>query len=103
MGEPPKFEVSYSRSVDSFEVSGRERPVNTPRAATEQKIKVEGAIYSSDVDTERKVYDYIQHAGHVYARSHDGMWAQACVKDGGIVRVVDGVYTIELSLNGEIW
>lgn len=103
MDGAPSADPSYDRTVESFEVAGRERPVYIPKETTEQRMTVEGALFGDDVDAQRATYDWFVHSGHAHLRLPNGFWAQVCVTGGNIERVTDDAYRIELNARGEQW
>ena len=103
MDGAPSANPSYDRTVESFEVAGRERPVYIPKETTEQRMTVEGALFGDDVDAQRATWDWFVHAGHAHLRLPNGFWAQVCVTGGNIERVTDDAYSIELNARGEQW
>lgn len=101
-GASPVVDVTYSRSMDSVDVMGRERPVYLPGDSTEASWTLEGVTYGDYAAVDAALADWAIHAGHVYFRSPDGFWAQACVT-GGKVGSGAHVREISVSMQGEVW
>lgn len=101
-GASPVVDVTYSRSMDSVDVMGRERPVYLPGDSTEASWTLEGVTYGDYAAGDAALADWAIHAGHVYFRSPDGFWAQACVT-GGKVGSGAHVREISVSMQGEVW
>lgn len=102
-GAAPTANPSYSRSVESFEVLGRERPVYLPTATTEASWTLDGVTFGDWAGEDAALADWAIHAGHVYFRSPSGFWAQACVTGGTVGQAGANVRTISISMQGEVW
>lgn len=101
-GAAPVVDVTYSRAVDSVDVMGRERPVYLVGDSTEASWSLDGVTYGDYAAGDAALTDWAIHAGHVYFRSPDGFWAQACVT-GGKVGSGAHVREISVSMQGEVW
>ena len=102
-GESPKADPSYSRSVNSVEVVGRERPLYLPSDATEASWTLGGVTYGEWMHEDVNLADWAVHAGHVYFRSPQGFWAQACVTGGTVEQTRMTMRAISVSMQGEVW
>ena len=102
-GSAPKADPTYTRSVSSVEVLGRERPVYVPSDATEASWTLEGVTYGEWMRGDVNLADWAIHAGHVYFRSPQGFWAQACVTGGTVEQTRTNVRSISISMQGEVW
>lgn len=102
-GERPSASPSFSRSFDSVEVMGRERPVYVTNDSTEVSWTLEGVVYGSTYATDLGLADWATHAGHVYFRSPQGDWRHACVTGGSVEVISNDSSAIELSMRGEVW
>lgn len=102
-GSAPKADVSYSRSVESVDVIGRERPVYLPSDATEASWTLDGMTYGDYMAEDAALADWAVHAGHVYFRGPNGFWAQACVTGGKVEQSTANAREISISMSGEVW
>ena len=102
-GSAPKADVSYSRSVESVDVIGRERPVYLPGDATEASWTLDGMTYGDYMAEDAALADWAVHAGHVYFRGPNGFWAQACVTGGKVEQSTANAREISISMSGEVW
>jgi hypothetical protein len=102
-GSAPKADPKYSRSVTSVDVAGRERPVYVPADATEATWTLDGITYGQWLDGDVALADWAVHAGHVYFRSPQGFWAQACVTGGTVEQTRTNMRAISISMQGEVW
>ena len=102
-GSAPKADVSYSRSVESVDVIGRERPVYLVGDATEASWTLDGMTYGDYMAEDAALADWAVHAGHVYFRGPNGFWAQACVTGGKVEQSTANAREISISMSGEVW
>lgn len=102
-GNAPKADPSYSRSVSSVDVMGRDRPVYLPTDTTEATWTLEGITYGAAMDGDVALADWAVHAGHVYFRSPMGFWSQACVTGGKVEQTRTTMRAISVSMSGEVW
>lgn len=102
-GSAPKADPKYSRSVTSVDVAGRERPVYVPADATESSWTLDGITYGQWLDGDVALADWAVHAGHVYFRSPQGFWSQACVTGGTVEQTRTNMRAINISMQGEVW
>ncbi|HAM15360.1 MAG TPA: hypothetical protein DCP91_05790, partial [Eggerthellaceae bacterium] len=64
---------------------------------------LDGITYGQWLDGDVALADWAVHAGHVYFRSPQGFWAQACVTGGTVEQTRTNMRAISISMQGEVW